>query len=522
MRWARPRIAGRFACGVVAGHAVTGLREFPMPPRFRFRPPHLAGWAFVLLAPCAQADDIAPFSDEFDDSATIADWQDLGVVEGWGTPSFETADIDTTEAGRFHIVPGALTWFDHLRGLLFFKEIDGDFIATTRLRVLSRHNPMDPTEPPNRTFSLAGIFAHAPRAITQAAPDPYTTTAVWPPGDFGSDYVPNTENFIFLSYGSAGNAGTRQFEIKSTLNSDSLLYYDSTGIDQGETEVWLQMVRVGDTVVCLRKHSAAGGWIVENRYPNPDHHYPAFGSTLQVGITAYTDWPTASPFSGNVQSAYHFNYAPPGNGQPDLIAQVDYVRFRRPPGALTEAVLQGMSVSYDPAANVTSNPPVLLSASASASPHLGENANLVYDPYGDWRAAQFGASAALPIAEPGEDPDAEPAQHVAVEQQQPHPPPQPAQAPVRVAHVARQVDPRQPAGVDEPVRLVGLRWDRPEGETPRRAHQHAVVAVQVAGVDRVQHLLRRVHHRLLVTQLHLDQARSRQRALKGQLHADLR
>ena len=359
-----------------------------------------------LVTKIALADDIAPLGDEFDDAMTFSDWQDLGLVEGWATPSYETADIDTTEPGRFNIVPGAITWFAHLRGLLFFKEVTGDFVATMRVRVLSRHNPADPTEVPNRSFSLTGIFVHGPRSITQAAPDPYTTAAVWPPANFGSDYVPNTENYIFLSYGSAGNPGTRQFEIKATRDSDSRLYFSNNGIDQNETEAWLQMVRVGDTIVCLRKHSSNGAWIVENRYPNADHPFPDFGSTLQVGITAYTDWPTAAPFnSGGLETSYHFNYAPPSNGSPDLISQVDYFRLQRPDPALTEAVLQGMNVSYNPATDATANPPVLLSASASAAPHLGENANHVYDPFGDWQVAEFGANANLPIAEPGADPD---------------------------------------------------------------------------------------------------------------------
>jgi hypothetical protein len=330
------------------------------------------------------ADELAPLSDEFSNPSTFQNWTDLVQEEGWVAPSYEIANINTTTSGHFHIVPAANTWFANLRGLLFFKEIEGNFIATTRLRVLSRHNPADPTEVPNRSFSLTGIFAHAPRNITQAAPSPYTTNAVWPPGDFGSDYVENTENYIFLSYGSAGNPGTRQFEIKATRNSDSRLYFDSTGIDQNETDAWLQMVRVGDTVVCLRKHSSSGNWIVENRYPNPDHPFPAFGSNLQVGLTAYTDWPTAAPFhSGGVETSYHFNYAPPTNGQPDLISQVDYIRFRRPDTNLTESVLQGMSVSYDPNTDTTADPPVFLSASPSAASYLGDVPSVAYDPHAD-------------------------------------------------------------------------------------------------------------------------------------------
>jgi len=361
----------------------------------------------LLTVSVATADDLSPLSDEFDNAETFSNWQDLGVVEGWSRPSFEEADINTTEPGHFHIVPGAITWFNNLHGMLLFKEVTGDFVATTKVRVLSRHNPGDPTEVPNRSYSLTGIFAHGPRPITQAAPNPYTTNPVWPPANFGSDYVSNTENYIFLSYGTAGNPGTRQFEIKATRNSSSQLYFDSTGIDQNETEVWLQMVRVGDTVVCLRKHSEEGEWVVENRYPNPDHPFPEFGDTLQVGITAYTDWPTAAYAAFDPVAAYQFNYAPPSDGNPDLISQVDYFRYRRPDPALSEAVLQAMAVSYNPATNSTANPPVLLAASPAAEAYLGEVANSPYQPFADWQETNFGADAAEPVAAVGSDTDSD-------------------------------------------------------------------------------------------------------------------
>ncbi len=360
---------------------------------------------FMIAVCSARADDLSPLSDEFDNPATFANWSDLGVVEGWQIPSYQVSDIDTTEPGHFHIVPGANTWYNNLRGLLWFKEITGDFVVSARVRILSRHNPGDPTEVPNRSFSLSGIFIHAPRTIVQAAPDPYTTAPVWPPELNGSDYVPNTENYIFLSYGTAGAPNTRQFEIKATRNSVSELYFDSTGINQSATEAWLQLVRVGNTVVCLRRHDAAADWIVENRYPNADHPFPVFGETLQVGITAYTDWETAMNSWQNIEEAWHFNYAPPATGSPDLISQVDYFRFRRPHPALTEAVLQGMNVSYDPAANASANPPVELAASPAAATYLGDFANHPYQPFADWQLDQFGEDAGLEIALPGSDPD---------------------------------------------------------------------------------------------------------------------
>jgi hypothetical protein len=361
---------------------------------------------FGALLPSVAADTLQPLGDEFNDAATFSRWQDIDEVEGWVLSTEESADINTSAPGHFRIVPKAMGWYMHLRGVLFFKEVTGDFIATTKLRVFSRHNPANPLEVPNRFYSLTGIFIHEPRPfITQAAPNPYRTDAVWPPASFGSDYVPNTENYIFLSYGTAGNPGTRQFEIKTTRNSNSILYFNSTGINQASNEAWVQLVRVGNTVVCLRKYSEGGEWIVENRYPNPDHPLPAFGNTLQAGITAYTDWQNSEGyFNGGVQGSYHFNYARPSVGQPDLISDTDYFRLQRPHAVLTEAVLQAMATSYNPAGNFTANPPILLSASPAAAPYLGDSANV---PLGtvSFSAAQFsgqeGGSITVTVARTG-------------------------------------------------------------------------------------------------------------------------
>lgn len=335
----------------------------------------------AALLTTAAADTLMPLGDEFNDAATFSRWTDLDQTEGWTLSTEESADINTSAPGHFRIVPKAMGWFMHLRGVLFYKEITGDFIATMKVRVLSRHNPANPVEVPNRLFSLTGIFIHEPRPfITQAAPNPYRTDAVWPPASFGSNFVPGTENYIFLSYGTAGNPGTRQFEIKTTRNSDSRLYYGATGVSQASNEAWMQLVRVGNTVVCLRKYSEAGAWIVENRYPNTsDLPLPAFGPTLQVGITAYTDWQNSEPYynNNNPQTQYHFNYARPTVGQPDIISDTDYFRVQRPDPALTEAVLQSMALSYTQRFNLpVTNPPVLLSASPTAAPYLGDNANV--------------------------------------------------------------------------------------------------------------------------------------------------
>lgn len=336
----------------------------------------------------AHADTLQPLGDEFSDAATFSRYQEHGTLEGWVANHVESANINTSSPGYFRIVPTTTGWYEHLRGTHFSKNVTGDFIATSHVIVYSRQNPSGPLFPSVRLFSLGGILIREPRAINHAAPVPYTTSAVWPPQNFGSDWTPgdetwaNTselvgkgENYIFLSHGTAGNAGTRQFEIKTTRRSRSELYYSTNGVG-GSREAWLQIVRVGNTVVCLRKYSEAGTWFVENRYPNADHAFPQFGSTLQVGITAYTDFNSVTAYeAGGPQTQFNANYINIP-GQPDLILDVDYLRLQRPDPALTEAMLQGMSVSYNPATNQTANPPTNLTASPSAAPYLGDNSNI--------------------------------------------------------------------------------------------------------------------------------------------------
>lgn len=353
-----------------------------------FFPKSLTALALALLGVgLIRADDIQPLGDEFGNAATFIRYQEHGALEGWGANHVESADINTSTPGHFRIVPSTTGWYEHLRGTHFSKNVTGDFIATAHLFVYSRRNPSGPASPSIRLYSLGGILIREPRAITHAAPQPYTTNAVWPPQNFGSDWTPgdetwaNTsetvgkgENYIFLSLGTAGNSGTRQFEIKDTRRSRSELYFSSNGIG-GSNEAWLQIVRVGGTVVCLRKHSAAGPWIVENRYPNADHAFPQFGATLQVGITAYTDFNSIVAYeAGGPTTQFHANYINLP-GQPDLILDVDYLRLQRPHVSLTESMLQAMSVSYNPATNQTVNPPTNLSVSPSAATYLGDNAN---------------------------------------------------------------------------------------------------------------------------------------------------
>lgn len=236
--------------------------------------------------------DISTLSDEFDSAKSLPLWKQAYREEGWNADQLEGYDIGRTQAGWMMMMPYASTWYRDYRGVLAYKEVKGDFVVSTRLRVNRRGG----TGAPRSQFSLAGIMIRAPRQIT-----PRT----WTPGG---------ENYVFLSLGAADSPGNYQFEAKITTNSDSQL-----GMSPAPGgEAIIQVARIGSTLILLK--NAGGTWTVHQRY-----HHPGLPETVQVGLTCYTDWPTA-----NQLSPQQHNGTVIRSGNPDLVALFDYVRYRRP------------------------------------------------------------------------------------------------------------------------------------------------------------------------------------------------
>ena len=250
-------------------------------------------------------------SDEFEDPATLSDWSRVYQVEGWGFDQLESADIGTTEPGALSLMPYASSWFEEWRGVLMFKLLTGDFIATTHVRVSNRAD----TGPPSSQYSLGGIMVRAPRAITPAT------------------WTPDGEDYVFHSMGAADTPGTWQTEVKTTDDSDSVLQ-----IAAGGPEATLRSVRIGPHMILLLRWPGQE-WQIHRRYRRDD-----FPATLQVGFTTYTDWPTCQ--AAGVQT---HNTTLLAGGNPDLIARFDYMRFHEPvvPAALVGADLSNPGVVDD-------------------------------------------------------------------------------------------------------------------------------------------------------------------------------
>lgn len=237
------------------------------------------------------ADDLSPLSDEFDNASTIGNWKRIYQVEGWNANQLELQDINTTRPGRMVMMPFTSTWYDDYRGELTFKEVQGDFVVSADVEVSQRGG----TGAPRSQYSLGGLMIRNPRQVTPAT---------WHPGG---------ENYTFLSIGAASQPGSFQFEVKNTTASNSVLI-----VTAGASRALIQIARIGPYVIAL--HAVGGVWVVHQRYLRPD-----YGSTMQVGMTTYTDFPTCStfpPFTHN-STVIH-------SGFPDLVAAYDYVRFGRP------------------------------------------------------------------------------------------------------------------------------------------------------------------------------------------------
>lgn len=247
----------------------------------------------------SSADDLLSLSDDFEDPATLSKWSRVFQTEQTGADQLERIDISQTRSGWMVMMPYSSTWYQDYRGVLVYKQVKGDFVVTSQVRVARRGGD----GAPRSNYSLAGLMVRAPRKVA-----PQT----WKPGG---------ENYIFLSLGAANRPGTFQFEVKTTVNSRSKLAVTNAGTPAA----LIQIARLGNDFILLKK-TPTGHWNVHQRYRRND--MPA---ELQVGLTVYTDYSTASRLQPRQQNTQIIK-----NGRPDLVAGFDYVQFRRPqiPAAL--------------------------------------------------------------------------------------------------------------------------------------------------------------------------------------------
>jgi PKD repeat protein len=349
------------------------------------------------------SDDLAALSDEFNDAATLSNWQRNEFAEGWGVSKLESWDIGQSRAGHMRLMPYSSSWYENWTGAYAYKVVSGDFVATLRMQANRRGGLAGR---PTSAYSLGGIMIRSPRGLVNAAPVPDPGPDVvlpWPPppqgqpGHYVTPWQRDTENYIFLSYGNAdvvwGNVpDTWYCEVKTTINSDSTLYAVQSGIPAGSDLITLQCIRRGPVFLLLRRHGEAGPWIIENRFVRND-----MPDTLQLGITTYTDW-----FSVDEQDEFHHNRTVVAGGNPDLVVDADFLRVRRPASIISQAMLEAAPVTG------LGNPPALLQNTALAG-LLGDAAHAAGDgqSYHAWQARHFSPAQLADPRISGDDADAD-------------------------------------------------------------------------------------------------------------------
>jgi hypothetical protein len=252
--------------------------------------------ASTALFASPTAAPIEQFSTQFSSAESLKGWREHrvpGFSAKWATPKVEN--------GALVLRPTSSGWFEDMHAGHLYREIDGNFIVTARIKVEGTQQAL-----PQRSFSLGGLFVRAPRQGL--------TSANWKPG---------RESWMFLSLGTAFPAGTPQFEVKTTQNSLSTLYIKDAQAAYSPAARWvdLRVARQGELFTLLQRVEGAAEFTVLEQFIRPD-----LPKRLNVGVTAYADWDSAAPIYPDFK---RYNTQPPAMAA-DLVARIERIDFRRP------------------------------------------------------------------------------------------------------------------------------------------------------------------------------------------------
>ncbi|MBP2831276.1 DUF1349 domain-containing protein [Aquimarina sp. U1-2] len=240
----------------------------------------------VMTAFSIQAQE--KFVSGFNSDKNLKDWSQL-TIEGWKS-KIRTLKV---ENGKLIYEPTSSGWFEDNYAGFLYREFQGNFELTTKVKVEGTNSKL-----PKTSFSLAGLFVRAPREVNS------------------KNWKPKGENWMFFSIGSATEPEKPQFEIKSTYSSQSTLKIYPAKAEWVE----LKIVRVSEIFTLLHKFEGEE-WKILDQFIRPD-----LPETLQLGITAYSDWPSVSEIYPNYEE---YNRNGTKNDDGDLIAYFDYVSIKK-------------------------------------------------------------------------------------------------------------------------------------------------------------------------------------------------
>jgi len=225
--------------------------------------------------------DLTSLSDEFTDANALKQWKRFSEAEG--RPN-RIAQADVRD-GHLSIIPSSGAWWAGYHGAYLFKEIEGDFVLTTRLKVTGKGGGE-----PSGIWTISGLLVRAP--------------------------AERQENWVYLMTG-RGPAEARVVDSKSTVNGINL--WDITPAQAGWYE--LRIARLGPLFLEMCRPDG-GDWTLRKRIVRTD--LPA---RLQAGINVTSDFKLSSSMPAAKYNAELF----PGRSNSDSLTLFDYVRFQPPP-----------------------------------------------------------------------------------------------------------------------------------------------------------------------------------------------
>lgn len=235
--------------------------------------------------------DLDELSDEFDDENTLKNWINMSEAEGWPN-RIEEANINQNSKGRFYIIPSSGAWYHNYHGAYYYKEVEGDFLVTTKMEVTGRDS-----EIPSDDWTLSGLMIRKPidyNAVTNK-----------------EDVK---ENWMYIMEGTS-SYGTRLIDQKQT--KDGRHSYSTEPSKNGRVE--LAFARIGSLFVGAYRHEGDKDWSIFNHFIRED-----MPEVVQVGLGLTCDY----NFSRSIPSS-SYNTEIHNTTPRDNVSYFDYVRFRR-------------------------------------------------------------------------------------------------------------------------------------------------------------------------------------------------
>jgi len=248
-------------------------------------------------------------NDEFNDSRSLINWNNINIVENWGIEQLEHYSINDSITGKLVMIPRTASWFGGWRGPLLYREVSGNFVVTIKVDAVGRDSSM-----PAWDFNLAGIMIRHVRAYPNGA----LGTGGWSAAD---------NNYMFLSIGAAGahnscpGCSAPNFEVKNTTDGTSNLRV----IEVDTLSTQIRVARSDSAFVIMYRLETDQTWVVHQRYARSD-----FPDTIQVGLVTYTDWQKVFSYAPATHNQTQIEGSECNSGpdcNPDIVGQFEFIRF---------------------------------------------------------------------------------------------------------------------------------------------------------------------------------------------------